>query len=40
MVEFTKLTAFGNFPHMFLQTKIHAQNIFENGIVLFELMGR
>ena len=33
-VEFTKLTAFSNFPHTFLCPKNHAQNIFEQDLDL------
>ena len=33
-VEFTKLAAFSNFPHMFLRPKNHAQNIFEQDLDL------
>ena len=33
-MEFTKLTAFSNFPRMFLHPKNHAQNIFEQDLDL------
>ena len=31
-VEFTNLTTFSNFPHMFLQAKTHGQKIFEHDV--------
>ena len=34
MVEFTKLTTFSNFPHMFLHPKNHTQSIFEQDLNL------
>ena len=33
-IEFTKLAAYSNFPHMFLRAKIHAQNSFEHDMDL------
>ena len=33
-VEFTKLAAFNNFPHMFLRPQNYAQNIFERDLDL------
>ena len=36
-MNITKLAAFSNFPHMFLQVKIHAQNIFEHDVDLVDL---
>ena len=33
-MEFTKLAAFNNFPHMFLRPQNYAQNIFERDLDL------